>query len=73
VVVIIGMGVRADVGLHKKEFAVLYASVAVLEIGTPLPQRFDFCAKQNHASLNDLDNFVVIPGLFIPAHYLDVR
>jgi hypothetical protein len=45
VVVIIGMGVRADVGLHEKELTILYPSVAILEIGTSLPQRFDLCAK----------------------------
>jgi hypothetical protein len=73
VVVIIGMAVRADVGLHEIKLAVLYASVAVLEIGTSLAQGLDFGTQQNHACLNDFEDFVVISGLLVLTYDLDVR
>ena len=52
---------RRDVGTEEPEFTVFHAGVAVPDLSPTLTQALYFAARQDHAALEGVDNFVVVP------------
>lgn len=74
IVVVVGsVTVRADMQSMEEYFVVSYSSVAVLEVGPPLPQRLYLGTGEYQPRFDSLKNIVIVVGFFILAYQTDFR
>jgi len=69
VIIAIPMGIGADMQIVKINFFIFDQGIAILQIGTPLPQGLYLCAHKNDTCLQCVINEIIQPGGLVLTDY----
>ena len=61
----IAVGIRPDVHFQEVELTSFKCSVGIIDVDMPIPNRFYFCALQNHSRFHPLHKLKVSASIFI--------